>query len=230
MRPRILVPQPIHEAGLRLLRDVGDVEVVETDRMLTREELKAALSRCEYFLSIGDLPLDADILDAGVSLRGISAVAAHPDEWMDIEAATARGIPVTGLTRGPVVKTTADLTIAFILGLAWRLVEADRWVRAGRFRQEQSVLFMGRSLEGRTLGLIGFGQVARAVAKRAQRARAAGRLHEAQSPRSVDRTRARGDLASRRSTSCSATATSSASMPTTTSRPTSSSASASCAA
>jgi glyoxylate reductase len=167
MRPRILVPQPIHEAGLRLLREVGDVEVVETDRMLSREELKAALSRSDYFLSIGDLPLDADILDANPRLRGISAVAAHPDEWMDVEAATARGIPVTGLTRGPVVNTTADLTIAFLLALAWRLAEADRWVRDGRFRQEQSILFMGRSLEGKTLGLIGFGQVARAVARRA---------------------------------------------------------------
>lgn len=167
MRPKILVPQPIHEAGLRLLREVGDVEVVETDRMLTREELKAALARCDYFLSIGDLPLDADILDANPGLRGISAVAAHPDEWMDVEAATARGIPVTGLTRGPVINTTADLTIAFLLALAWRLTEADRWVRSGRFRQEQSVHFMGHSLEGKTLGLVGFGQVARAVARRA---------------------------------------------------------------
>jgi glyoxylate reductase len=168
MRPRILVPQPIHDAGLSLLRDVGDVEMIDTDRMLTRDELKAALSRCDYFLSIGDLPLDADILDANPELKGISAVAAHPSEWMDVEAATARGIPVTGLTRGPVVNTTADLTIAFLLALAWRLFEADRWVRDGRFRQEQSVLFMGRALEGKTLGLVGLGQVGRAVARRAR--------------------------------------------------------------
>jgi glyoxylate reductase len=167
MRPRILVPQPIHEAGLRLLRDAGEVEMIDTDRMLDREELKAALARCDYFLSIGDLPLDADILDANPRLRGISAVAAHPDEWMDVAAATARGIPVTGLTRGPVINTTADLTIAFLLALAWRLKDADRWVRAGRFRQEQSIHFMGRALEGKTLGLVGLGQVARAVVRRA---------------------------------------------------------------
>lgn len=168
MRPRILVPQPIHERGLAMLREVGDVELVETDRMLSRDELKAALSRCDYFLSIGDLPLDADILDASPGLKGISAVAAHPDEWMDVEAATARGIPVTGLTRGPVVKTTADLTIALILGLAWRLVEADRWTRCGKFRQEQSILFMGHALDGKTLGLVGLGQVGTAVAERAR--------------------------------------------------------------
>ena len=168
MNPRILVPQPIHEEGLRLLREVGDVEVVETDRMLSRDELKAALRRTDYFLSIGDLPLDADILDANPELKGISAVAGHPEEWMDVDAATARGIPVTGLTRGPVLKTTADLTIALLLGLAWRLIEADRYTRCGRFRQEQSTLFMGHSLEGKTLGLVGLGGVGQAVARRAR--------------------------------------------------------------
>src|SRR5947207_4721856 len=168
MNPRILVPQPIHEEGLRLLREVGDVEVVETDRMLSRDELKAALRRTDYFLSIGDLPLDADILDANPELKGISAVAGHPEEWMDVDAATARGIPVTGLTRGPVLKTTADLTIALLLGLAWRLIEADLYRRGGRFRQEQSTLFMGHSLEGKTLGLVGLGGVGQAVARRAR--------------------------------------------------------------
>jgi glyoxylate reductase len=168
MKPRILVPQPIKEEGLRLLREVGEVEVVESDRMMSRDELKAALRRSDYFLSIGDLPLDADILDANPELKGISAVAGHPDEWMDIEAATARGIPVTGLTRGPVLKTTADLTLALLLGLAWRLIDADGYTRCGRFRQEQSTLFMGHSLEGKTLGLVGLGGVGQAVARRAR--------------------------------------------------------------
>jgi glyoxylate reductase len=168
MKPRILVPQPIKEEGLRLLREVGEVEVVESDRMMSRDELKAALRRSDYFLSIGDLPLDADILDANPELKGISAVAGHPDEWMDIEAATARGIPVTGLTRGPVLKTTADLTLALLLGLAWRLIDADGYTRCGRFRQEQSTLLMGHSLEGKTLGLVGLGGVGQAVARRAR--------------------------------------------------------------
>ena len=168
MNPRILVPQAIHEDGLRLLREVGEVELVELDRMMSRDELKSALRRNDYFLSIGDLPLDADILDANPDLMGISAVAGHPEEWMDVDAATARGIPVTGLTRGPVLKTTADLTIALLLGLAWRMIEADRFTRSGRFRQEQSMLFMGHSLEGKTLGLVGLGGVGRAVALRAR--------------------------------------------------------------
>ena len=71
MRPRILVPQPIHADGIRILEEVGDVEVVQTDRMLSRDELKAALQRCDYLLAVGDLPLDGDILDANPDLRGI---------------------------------------------------------------------------------------------------------------------------------------------------------------
>lgn len=165
--PRILVPQLIHADGVDLLRQYGTVELVTSDDMMQREELKAALRVSDYFLSIGDYALDEDILSANPDLKGISAIAGHPEEWIDLEAATRLGIPVTGLTRGPVLNSTAELTMALILALSWRILEADRYTRAGRFRQEQSVALMTRSLEGKTLGLIGFGGVARAVARRA---------------------------------------------------------------
>jgi glyoxylate reductase len=168
MRPRILVPQPIHQDGVRMLEEVGDVEVVQTDRMLSRDELKAALRRCDYLLAVGDLPLDGDILDANPELRGISFAAGDPGEWMEIRAATERGIPVTRITRGPVIDSTADLTMALLLASAWRLPEADAYTRCGRFRQEQSILFTTRDLAGRTLGLVGLGQVGQAVARRAR--------------------------------------------------------------
>jgi len=167
-RPRILVPQPIHEDGLRLLERYGEVQVALSAGMLSREELKAALRSSDYFLSMGDYTLDEDILAANPALRGISAIAGHPEEWIDLDAATRLGIPVTGLTRGPVLNTTAELTMALILALAWRILEADRFTRAGLFRQEQSVLFMTRSLEGKTLGLVGLGGVGNAVARRAR--------------------------------------------------------------
>lgn len=167
-KPRIFVPQPIQPEGLELLREVGEVEVAVHDRMLSRDELKTALARSDYLLAIGDIPLDGDILDANPNLRGIAFAAGHPGEWMDIGAATARGIPVTEIERWPVLTTTADLTVALLLGLAWRLVEADRYTRAGKFRQEQSTLLMCHSLQGKTLGLVGLGNVGRLVAARAR--------------------------------------------------------------
>src|SRR5580704_748411 len=115
-KPRILVPQPIREEGLAMLRAVGDVEVIETDRMLSRVETAAALKRCDYLMAIGDLPLDAELLAANPALKGISVAARHPDEWMDVKAATALGIPVTCIAfdpadPGPVSETTAEVTM-----------------------------------------------------------------------------------------------------------------------
>jgi glyoxylate reductase len=167
-RPRILVPQPIQPEGLALLREVGEVEVIETDRMLSRDELIAGLKRCDYLLAIGDQHITADILDANPNLRGIAFAAGHPGEWMDVDACTARGIPLTEISRQPVTGTTAELTMALLLGCAWRLVEADAYTRAGKFRQEQSTLLMCHSLAGKTLGLVGLGGVGRLVAPRAR--------------------------------------------------------------
>jgi glyoxylate reductase len=64
--------------------------------------------------------------------------------------------------------TTCDLTMAHILGLAWRLVEADTFTRAGRFHQEQSMTFLCHALPGKVLGLIGMGAIGKEIAKRAR--------------------------------------------------------------
>jgi glyoxylate reductase len=168
MRPRILVPQPIRPEALALLEEVGEVEVAQIDRMLSFDELQVALTRNDYLLAIGDLHITSRELEAAPNLKGIAVAAGHPEEWMDVGAATARRIPVTEVSREPVTKTTADLTLALLLGLAWRLTEADRYTRAGKFRQEQSTLLMCHSLPGKTLGLIGLGGVGRLVVPRAR--------------------------------------------------------------
>src|SRR5690242_3972589 len=136
--------------------------------MLSRDELIAGLKRCDYLLAIGDQHLTSDILDANPDLKGIAFAAGHPGEWMDVDACTARGIPLTEISRQPVTETTAELTMALLLGCAWRLVEADAYTRAGKFRQEQSTLLMCHSLAGKTFGMVGFGGVARLVAPRAR--------------------------------------------------------------
>src|SRR5438128_8573703 len=86
---------------------------------------------------------------------------------IDVEAATDRGIVVTN-TPHVSAKTTCDLTMALILGLAWRLVEADHFTRAGNFHQEQSMVFMTHSLPGKVLALIGLGAIGEELAKRAR--------------------------------------------------------------
>ena len=166
MKPRIFVVQPIMEEGLELLRHVGEVEVFQSERMISKDELIAAVKRCDYLVTLGDTPIDAEIMDANPGLKGIAAMAMGLNV-IDVDAATERGIIVTNI-KHVLSKTTCDLTMALILGIAWRIVEADRFTRSGRFHQEQSMAFMCHSLPGKVLGLIGLGAIGEEIAKRAR--------------------------------------------------------------
>lgn len=166
MVPRVFVVQPIMEEGLRVLEDCADVEVFESERMISRDELMAGVARAEYVLLLGDVPIDAAVMDASPGLRGIAAMSMFPNV-VDVNAATERNILVTVIDHF-ITKTTCDLTMALILGLAWRIVEADRFTRCRRFRQEQSMSFLTTELDGKTLGLIGLGGIGRHVARRAR--------------------------------------------------------------
>jgi glyoxylate reductase len=165
-RPRIFVVQPIMPEGLEMLHAVGEVEVFESDRMISKPELIDGIKRADYLYTLGDTVIDEEVLDANPQLKGIAAMSMILNV-IDIPAATKRGIPVTNIPH-VITKTTCDLTMALLLGLAWRLVEADRFVRSGRFRQEQSMSFLCHSLPGKTLGLIGLGGIGKEIVKRAQ--------------------------------------------------------------
>jgi glyoxylate reductase len=84
---------------------------------------------------------------------------------IDVEAATARGIPV-GNTPGVLTETTADLAVALMLGIARRLVDGDAYVRRGEWRTWDPGLLLGHDLHGATVGIVGFGRIGKAVARR----------------------------------------------------------------
>jgi glyoxylate reductase len=165
-RPKVFVVQPIMPEALEMLREVAEVEVFDSQRMISRDELVAGLKRSDFLYTLGDTIIDEQVLDANPGLRGIAAMSMILNV-IDIPAATARGIPVTNIPH-VINKAACDLTMASILGLAWRLVEADRFTRSGRFRQEQSMAFLCHSLPGKTLGLIGLGAIGKEIVKRAR--------------------------------------------------------------
>lgn len=167
-RPRIFISQPIRPEGLDLLEGVGEVEMVDTDRMLSRDELAAALKRCDYVLAIGDWGIDNELLEANQHLKGIACAYDDPEVWFDLEFVASLNIPITGLHISTFCDSTADLTMALLLALAWRIPEADRYTRCGKFRQEQSLQFTCTSVPGKTLGMIGLGEVGRLVVPRAR--------------------------------------------------------------
>ncbi|MBD2201979.1 D-glycerate dehydrogenase [Calothrix sp. FACHB-1219] len=109
--------------------------------------------------------IDGELIAAS-SLKVISQMAVGYDN-IDIAAATAKKIPI-GHTPGILTNATADLTWALIMGAARRVVEADKFTRAGLWKTWEPDLLLGPDVAGATLGIIGLGRIGQAVARRAQ--------------------------------------------------------------
>jgi glyoxylate reductase len=86
---------------------------------------------------------------------------------IDVAAATKRGVVVTN-TPDVLTETTADFAWTLLMATARRVVEADRYVREGKFTQWEFMLLLGGDIHGKTLGIIGFGRIGRAMARRAR--------------------------------------------------------------
>jgi glyoxylate reductase len=163
-KPKVFVVQPVQDVGRRALEEVADVEVHESERMIPREELLRGIADADYVWMLGDTPIDAEAIEAAPNLKGIATMALFPNV-VDVEAATAQGIPVTVIPH-LITRTTCDLTVAILISLAWRIPEADRFVREGRFHQEQSTTFLTHELSGKVVGMIGVGAIGIEIVKR----------------------------------------------------------------
>jgi len=163
-KPKVFVVQPIMEVGRRVLEEIAEVEIFESERMISKPDLMHGVRDCDYLWMLGDTPVDEEVMGAAPKLKGIATMALFPNV-VDVEAATRRGLPVTVVPH-VITKTTCDLTCAIVIGLAWRLVDADRFVREGRFHQEQSTTFLTTELSGKLVGMIGLGEIGTEVVKR----------------------------------------------------------------
>ena len=160
MRPKVFVVQPIPEVALDVLREAADVSVYPyMDRQISVDELIGGAKRSDWLFVLHETHVTAEVINANPDLKGIGSIAATPH--IDMAAANARKLPIVlGDSTITVSRATADLTMAMLLGLAYRLVEADRYTRCGKFRQEQTLALMGIGCPGKTVGLIGMGKVA----------------------------------------------------------------------
>jgi glyoxylate reductase len=163
-RPKVFVVQPIQDVGRAALAEIADVDVHESDRMIGRPELLHGVRDSDYIWMLGDTPIDAEVMDAAPLLKGIATMALWPTV-VDIDAATERKLPVTVIPH-LITKTTCDLTVAIVLALAWRIVEADRFTRDGRFHQEQSTTFLTHELAGKRVGMVGLGEIGAEIVRR----------------------------------------------------------------
>ncbi|MFK8049062.1 MAG: 2-hydroxyacid dehydrogenase [Halioglobus sp.] len=136
--------------------------------LLPAETLREELSDCQGLLCMLTDRIDRQLLEALPNLEFVSSMSVGVDH-VDVTALTERGIPL-GHTPGVLVDTTADATFALLLAAARRVVEADRFVRAGQWRAENAwspEFFTGKDVSGATLGIVGLGEIGQAVARRA---------------------------------------------------------------
>lgn len=162
----MFVTRRIPEPGLDMLREVCEVVVNEEDRVLSKEEVIEGVKGKDALLSLLTDRIDAEVMDAGSSLKVIANYAVGFDN-IDIDAATYRKIPVTN-TPGVLTETTADLAFALLMCAARRVVEGDRFTRDGKYKGWAPMLFLGRDVYGKTLGIVGFGRIGEALARRAK--------------------------------------------------------------
>jgi glyoxylate reductase len=163
-----LVPRPAIDLLRRALGPEGVLDInPEADTIWTRAELIERLRGGSYDALYCMLtnPVDAEVMDAAPGLRVIANMAVGYNN-VAVDEATRRGIPVTN-TPGVLTDTTADFAWALLMASARRLAEADRFTRAGHFHGWGPLMMVGTDVHGKTLGIVGFGRIGRAVAKRA---------------------------------------------------------------
>ena len=129
-------------------------------------QLAARAATSDGLLTLLADAVTAELIDAAPRLRAISNYAVGVDN-VDVAAATARGIPV-GHTPDVLTETTADLTLALMLGVARRVVEGDALVRRGEWLTWDPELLLGHDLHHATVGVVGIGRIGRAVARRVE--------------------------------------------------------------
>ncbi len=172
MKPKIFVAQPIPDVALNVLREACEVTVYpHLDRQIGTDELVMNARRSDWLFVLGDTTVPAEVINANPSLKGIGALT-RTGANIDMAAATASKLPVVGedpadrwgpgigiAVRGGVSLATADLTVGMIVALAYRILDGDRYTRAGHFKQEQTLALMGIGCPEKIVGMIGMGLV-----------------------------------------------------------------------
>jgi glyoxylate reductase len=164
--PRVFVARVIPSDGLDLVTGATEATVWPDDLPPPRDELLRSIEGCDGVLTLLTDRVDGEFLDrAGPGLKVVSNYAVGFDN-IDVPECTRRGIPV-GNTPGVLTETTADLAFALLMAAARRLPEAGRYVRDGKWKTWGPMLLLGPDVHGGTIGIVGFGRIGQAVAKRA---------------------------------------------------------------
>lgn len=164
-KPKIFLTRELPPETMALLYDQCELTMNREDRVLEKSEIIAGIQGVDGLLCLLTDSIDADIMNANSDLKVIANFAVGFNN-IDVAAATERKLPVTN-TPGVLTETTADMAWALLMDAARRVSEGDRLVRTGSWNGWGPLQLLGADVSGGTLGLVGMGRIARAMAKRA---------------------------------------------------------------
>ena len=165
VRPRVLVARAAFADILAELESVADVEYTADDHIDTPTQLRARLADKHGAFITNSERIDAALLEACPQLRVVSTMTVGVDH-IDLAACAARGVVVTHAP-DVLTETTADFGFGLLLAAARQMADAERYLRAGQWRQWSYGLFAGADVHGTTLGIVGMGRIGQAIARRA---------------------------------------------------------------
>ena len=160
MTYKILVSDSLSEKGIKILKDEKDFEVTVNTK-LTPEELKKEIKKYDALVVRSATKATAEIIESADNLKVIGRAGVGVDN-VDVESATKKGIVVMN-TPGGNTLSTAEQTIAMILALSRKTPQAYCSMKSGKWDRKS---FMGTELNGKVLGIVGFGRIGKEVAKR----------------------------------------------------------------
>lgn len=166
MAQRVYVTRVIPQEGIDRLRAHADVDVNEADDQLSPEQLRQKAAEYDALVTLLTDNIDRSVLEAGKGTLKIVANVAVGYDNIDVEAATDIGVLVTN-TPGVLTETTADFAWALLMATARRVCEGTSFIRAGKFHGWGILMLLGDDVHGKTLGIVGFGRIGQAVARRA---------------------------------------------------------------
>lgn len=162
---KVFVTRQIPEIGIKLLEEKGHQVEIGPEESIARQELLEKVKGVEAILSVLTEKIDGEVMDsAGDQLKVIANYAVGYNN-IDVEEAKKRKIIVTN-TPGVLTDTVADHAVALLLAITRRIVESDKYTRAGKYKAWGPKLLLGGDIVGKTLGIIGLGRVGFAVAER----------------------------------------------------------------
>lgn len=166
MKPKVFLTRELPPESMRLLSEAADLTYNQEDRTLTKQEVIDGVQNADGLICLLNDNIDQEIITSGPNLRVVANFAVGYNN-IDVEAATLRGLPVTN-TPGVLTDSTADMAWALLMDAARRVSEGDRMVRTRQWAGWGPLQLLGADITGSTLGIIGFGRIGQAVAKRAR--------------------------------------------------------------